>query len=209
MSYSFRLGRLFGIPIYLHISWFIIFALVTLSLSRIYFPSLYPNWSSGLYLIVGVATSLLFFASVVAHELTHSLVSRLNGIPVKSITLFIFGGVARITREAGKPMAELVMAAAGPASSLVIAGLFGLLWWLAGPHSEPISALAGWLGGINIALAVFNMIPGFPLDGGRVLRSLIWRLTGNYKRATRLASLAGRGVGYTLITVGILWAVFT
>jgi Zn-dependent protease len=209
MSYSFRLGRLFGIPIYIHISWFIIFALVTLSLSGLYFPSVYPNWSSGLYLMVGVATSLLFFASVVAHELTHSLVSRLNGVPVKSITLFIFGGMARITREASQPMAELVMAAAGPASSLVLAGLFGLLWWLIGSYSEPISALAGWLLRINILLAVFNMVPGFPLDGGRVLRSLLWRLTGNYTRATRLATLAGRGVGYILISAGILLVILT
>ena len=205
MSYSFRLGRLFGIPIYIHVSWFVIFALVTFALSQRVFPSIYPGWSSGLAMTVGLATSLLFFASVVAHEVAHSLVSRLYGNPVRSITLFIFGGLARITREASQPKAELVMAAAGPASSLVIGGLFGLVWWLAGPYSDPVGALSIWLAYINVVLAVFNMVPGFPLDGGRVLRSLIWRYTGNYKRATRMATLAGQGLGYTLMLLGVLW----
>ena len=198
-----------GIPIYLHISWFVIFALVTVSLSIYYFPEKYPHWNVSLYWLVGVITSVLFFASVVFHELAHSWFSLRQGIPVRSITLFIFGGVARISRESPKPLEELAMAAAGPVSSLVIAGIFALLWWLVGPQSESVSAIAWWLLRINIALALFNLIPGFPLDGGRVLRSILWRATGNYKRATRWASWVGQGVAYAFIIGGVGLAMIT
>jgi len=200
---SFRLGKVMGIPIYLHISWFIIFALVTVSLSYQFFPSVYPRWDVRLYWFVGVITSIMFFASVVFHELAHSWFSIRQGIPVRSITLFIFGGVARISRESPKPLEELVMAAAGPVSSLVVAGLFFIIRLLVGADNEPVYAVASWMLRINIALAVFNLIPGFPLDGGRVLRSILWRATGNYKRATRLASWVGQGVAYAFIVAGI------
>lgn len=197
------LGRLFGIPLRLHYTWFIIFALVTVSLSWQYFPMFYPDWPVFLYWIIGVATSLLFFASVVAHELAHSLVSNANGVPVRSITLFIFGGVAQISREATRPIAELLMAAAGPVSSLLIAALFGLVWLLTRSVNEPVAALGEWLLRINVSLALFNLIPGFPLDGGRILRSLVWRFTGNYKKATRIATLAGQVISYLFIFGGI------
>ncbi|MBF8264481.1 MAG: Zinc metalloprotease [Dehalococcoidia bacterium] len=200
---SFRLGKIMGIPIYLHISWFIIFALVIWSLSFFVFPHEFPNWNRSLYWIVGIVTSILFFASVVAHELAHSWFSLRQGIPVRSITLFIFGGVARISRESPKPLEELVMAAAGPVSSLVLAGAFSLIWWLVGSYSEPIRAMTGWLIYINISLAAFNLIPGFPLDGGRVLRSILWKASDNYKWATLWASRIGRWVAYIFIFAGI------
>jgi len=157
-----------------------------------------------LYWVTGIITSLLFFASVVAHELAHSLVGRANGIPIKSITLFIFGGVAQMTREATKASAELKMAAAGPACSLTIGGLCALLWFFTQGMIEPIAAMFQWLAYVNVLLAAFNLIPGFPLDGGRVFRSLLWRITGNHRRSTRIATQVGRGIGYLFILGGIL-----
>jgi len=204
MGNAFNLGKLFGIQFRLHYTWFIVFVLVVVSLSTQYFPMTYPGWSHLVYWTIGIITSLLFFASVVAHELAHSFVARVNGIPVKSITLFIFGGVAQITREATKASTEFIMAAAGPACSLVIGGLFALLWLFTQSVSEPVAVMALWLAYVNGVLAVFNLIPGFPLDGGRVFRSLLWRFTGNYSRSTLIATLVGRGVGYLFILGGIL-----
>jgi Zn-dependent protease len=196
MGNAFNLGRLFGIQIRLHYTWFILFTWVTVFL-------VYPDWSQLLSWVIAITTSLLFFASVLAHELAHSLVGRVYGVPIVSITLFIFGGVARMTREATKAGAEFKMAAAGPACSLVIGGLFGLVWFLARGILEPLAAMASWLAVVNLALAVFNLIPGFPLDGGRVFRSLLWRATGSYGRSTRIATRVGQGVGYLFILAGI------
>ena len=204
MSNTFNLGRLFGIQFRLHYTWFIIFVFITVSLAWLFFPGNYPGWSPLIYWVVGLITSLLFFASVVAHELAHSLVARVNGIPVKSITLFIFGGIAQITREAAKAGTELKMAAAGPACSLAIGGLFGLLWLVTRGANEPIAAMSLWLAQVNGILAVFNLVPGFPLDGGRVFRSILWHVTGNYIRSTRIATQVGRGVGYLFMAGGIL-----
>jgi len=204
MGGAFTLGRIFGIQFRLHYTWFVIFVLITVSLSWQYFPFSYPEWDTLTYWVTGIFTSILFFISVVAHELAHSLVGRANGIPVKSITLFLFGGVAHMTREATRHSAELKMAAAGPISSLVIGGLFFLLHLLLQNISEPLAAMAFWLAQINVVLAIFNLIPGFPLDGGRVFRSLLWRFSGNYWRATRIAVQVGRGVGYLFILGGIL-----
>ncbi len=204
MGSAFNLGKIFGIQFRLHYTWFIIFILVTISLSWHYFPIVYTDWTGLIYWVIGILTSLLFFASVVAHELAHSLVARINGIPVKSITLFIFGGIAHIAREAARPSAEFKMAAAGPACSLVLGGLFGLLWLFSRGVIEPIAAMAFWLARINVILAAFNLIPGFPLDGGRVFRSLLWHFTGDYKRSTLVAVRVGQGVGYLFILGGIL-----
>ena len=203
MGGAFNLGKIFGIQFRLHYSWFIIFVLITVSLSWQYFPFIYPGWNLWTYWLTGVFTSMLFFSSVVAHELAHSLVGRANGMPVRSITLFIFGGMARMSREVERHGAELKMAAAGPASSLVIGGLFFLLYFLMQDVSEPVASMAFWLAQINVALAVFNLIPGFPLDGGRIFRSLLWRVSGNYRRSTRIATRVGRGVGYLFILGGI------
>ncbi len=196
MGGSLNLGKIFGIQVRLHFSWFIIFLLVTVSLVS-------PNWSEWLSWVMGIITSLLFFASVLAHELAHSLVGRANNIPIKSITLFIFGGIAHMTREATKAGAELKMAAAGPACSLAIGILFGLIWWLARGAAPLIEEMAGWLAIINVALAAFNLIPGFPLDGGRVFRSLVWRFSGDYQRSTQIATRLGQGIAYAFIGGGI------
>lgn len=205
MGGAFSLGRIFGIQFRLHYSWFIIFLLITFSLSWQYFPSAYPKWDNLTYWVIGIITSLLFFTSVLAHELAHSLVGRANGIPVKSITLFIFGGVAHMTREVTRHGAELKMAVAGPLSSLILAGLFFLLHWLFGGMSEPVVAVAFWLAQVNALLAGFNLIPGFPLDGGRVFRSLLWHFSGDYQRSTRIATRVGRGIGYLFVLVGFLF----
>lgn len=195
MGSAFNLGKLFGIQFRLHFSWFIIFILVTFSL-------VYPDYTQWRYWVIGVITSLLLFVSVVAHELAHSLVGRANGIPIESITLFIFGGVAQMTKEATQPGAELKMAAAGPMCSLVIGGFFGLLS-LIPEIPQPIALMIFWLAVMNGILAAFNLIPGFPLDGGRVFRSLLWHFTGSYSRSTRIAARVGQGIGYLFILGGI------
>jgi len=209
MTGSIRLGRIFGIPITIHYTWFIVFALITLSLATHYFPSRYPFWSSALYWVMGVVTSLLFFLSVLAHELAHSLVSRLQGIPVQRITLFLFGGVASIVKEAATPLGEFLMALAGPVSSLIIATFFGALWLVTRfiIKIEPIVAISAYLGLINVSLALFNLIPGFPLDGGRLLRSFLWGITGDYRQATRIAIGMGRAVAMLFIIGGVAWAI--
>lgn len=207
MGSSLQLGRIFGIPVYINYTWFIIFALVTFSLGSHYFPQNYPGWPSGLYWAVGLVTSVLFFASVVAHELSHSLVARASGIPVRSITLFIFGGVAQITSEATRPRDELIMALAGPLSSIAIAVVCGAVWLMTNTIAEPLAALVSWLGAINVSLAAFNLIPGFPLDGGRALRAVLWMTGGDFRQSTRVASTVGVAIAYLFI-VGGLWIAF-
>ena len=196
MGKTISLGKLFGIQFRLHFSWFIIFALATISL-------VYPNYSQWLHWIIGIATSLLFFASVVAHELAHSLVGRAKGIPIDSITLFVFGGVSHMTKEVTNPGAEFKMAAAGPVSSLVIGGFFGLFLFIPGLPG-PVSRMLFALMVTNWTLAVFNLIPGFPLDGGRVFRSALWHFSGSYIRSSRIAARVGQVIGYLLILTGIL-----
>jgi len=201
-------GRLFGISIKLHYSWFVIFALMIWALSRDYFPMVYPNWSVAISVIAGIVTSLLFFMSLLAHELMHSLVAQRHGIPVKAITFFVFGGVSQITEEPRNARTEFRIAVAGPLTSIILGGMFWLLWYLLPPSLNIIAVVSFLLGWINILLAVFNLVPGFPLDGGRVLRSIIWWRTSNLRRATRLASSIGRGIGFIFIFGGV-WLVFT
>ena len=208
MGRSFQIGTILGIPFRVDYSWFVIFVLVTVLLSISYFPDRYPHWNEAQYWIVGIATSLLFFASVVAHELSHSIVSRAIGIPVKSITLFIFGGVAQISREASEARNELKMAIAGPFSSVVLVGIFVGIWWASQDFNEQLAALAWWLAVINGILAAFNMIPGFPMDGGRVFRSIVWLITGSYMRATQIATRAGVGISYLFMAGGVFMMFF-
>jgi Zn-dependent protease/CBS domain-containing protein len=200
MGGAINLGKLFGIQIKLHFSWFIIFTLLTFALVA-------PNWNSGLSWAIGVLTSVLFFASVLGHELAHSLVGRANGIPVSSITLFIFGGISQMTKEATRPNAELKMAAAGPICSAIIGGICLANWSFNLGIPPPVARMTLWLAIMNFALATFNLIPGFPLDGGRIFRSVLWRSTGDFTRATRIATRVGQGVGYTFIGGGIAIAV--
>ena len=205
MGRSIQLGKLFGIPFKLHYSWFFIFIFITVILSYAYYPEVADDsWSTAAYWGLGVLTSLLFFASVLIHELSHSAVAIREGMQVKSITLFFFGGVAQITREATKPTTELKMAIAGPLASITLAGLYYGIFWISNGFNVYLAELCRWLALINGVLAVFNMIPGFPLDGGRVFRSIIWLITGNYMRATRIATMAGRGVAYLFILGGIV-----
>ncbi len=206
---SIRLGKIFGIPVMVHYTWFIVFTLIALSLSTQYFPSRYPHWSNWTYWAMGIATGLLLFLSVLTHELAHSLLSSLQGIPVQRITLFLFGGVASISRESATPLGEFLMALAGPMTSLAIAGGFGFLWLLSNfaLKFQPLAALSAYLGIINLSLALFNLIPGFPLDGGRLLRSFLWGITGNYRKATEIAITAGRIIAFFFIIGGIAWAV--
>jgi len=204
---ALSLGRVFGIEIKLDYSWFIVFILVAWSLTGYYFPMTHPGWPTAVYWMMGVITALLFFASVVAHELAHSFVSQAQGVPVRDITLFIFGGAAQISEEPKSARDEFLMALAGPATSLAIAALFGLLWLVSRPISEPLHALAGWMAWINAALALFNLIPGFPLDGGRIFRALVWAITGNLQRATQIATGLGRAVAYGFIFWGV-WQIF-
>lgn len=200
---SIRVGRVLGVELRLDYSWFVVFALVAWMLAGRHFPMMHPGWGSATYWAVGVATSALFFASVVAHELAHSTVSRSFGVPVREITLFIFGGAARLSREPQRPRDEFLIAAAGPIASSAIGAGFWALGWLVDPGG-PVSAAAAWLAWINIVLAAFNLIPGFPLDGGRVFRAVVWGVTGSFQRATRLAALLGRGVAFMFIFWGVL-----
>jgi Zn-dependent protease/CBS domain-containing protein len=203
---SLRIARIFGIPIYLHPSWFLVFALVTLSLAS-GFAENNQDWSSPRQWAVGVIGSLLFFGSVLFHELSHSVVALHYRIPVRSITLFIFGGVAQIPRDPERALHEFLIAAAGPFSSALLAGGFFLLQSHS-PNGSVAHEVGDWLSLVNLSLAIFNLVPGFPLDGGRILRAILWGATGSYRKATRIASRSGEVIGLLLITAGVAGAVF-
>lgn len=203
MTANIKLVRVWGIPIGLHASWFLVFALVTWSLATGYFPAEYPNLSLPSHWLLGALTSVLFFGSVVVHELAHSVVALRYGIPVRSISLFIFGGVAQIGDEPKTAGAEFRIAIAGPLSSLLLAALFGGLF-LVDQNVPYLAAPSLWLMRINLSLAVFNLIPGFPLDGGRVLRAVVWSITKSYHRGTQVASFAGQIVAFGFIGFGLL-----
>jgi len=205
MKASVRLGRIWGIPIGLNNSWFLIFALATWSLALGFFPAAIPGLANGVYWLLGALTSVLFFSSVLAHELGHAFFALRNSVPVRAITLFFFGGVAEITREPRSAGAEFRIAIAGPLVSIALAGLFGLVA-LAAQSLPAIAAPAQWLARVNLILALFNMLPGFPLDGGRVLRAVIWRLNDDELRATTLASRVGQVVAWGMVGFGVLSA---
>jgi len=204
MKGNISLGRVFGIPLRLHYTWFIIFALVTASL--VLYPLVEPPYPPiEQRIIMGILTSLLFFASIITHELAHSILAIRNNIPVKEITLFVFGGVSQITKEATRPRAELLIAIVGPLTSLALAGIFyGLHLLLVGLAAK----LMQWLALINVALAVFNLIPGFPLDGGRIFRALMWQRTHDYHKATSIATKVGQGVAYAFMAGGLALMIF-
>ncbi len=200
---TFYIGRFFGIPVRIHVSWLIIFVLLTWSLSGIYFPGAYKGWSSELYWVVGVVTSLLFFSSVLAHELAHSVLARRRGLRVHDIVLFIFGGVSQIAEESKSAGTEFLVAVVGPLTSVVLGVLFSVLGIAMAQVSPPVAAVGIYLGYINLLLAVFNMLPGYPLDGGRVLRAILWRVTGDVYLSTRWAARVGQGLAYLFILLGI------
>lgn len=204
MKLSWRIGRIFGIDIYIDASWLVIFGLFTWIMSSYYFPSGYPRWPVWQYWVVGACTSLLLFASVLGHELAHSLVAIRQGEKVRRITLFILGGVAQITEEPKEAAKEFFMALVGPLTSFAIAAVCYGLFFILRPVSEPLAAMARYLSFINVFLGAFNLLPGFPMDGGRVLRSIIWKFTGNLQKSTRIASAFGQGFAFVFIALGFL-----
>jgi len=195
-----KITTIAGIPIYIHPTWLVIFSLLTWNLVDLY-ASQHPRWSAGQHWIVGIATSLLFFGSVIFHEMAHSIVAQRYKIRVLSITLFIFGGVARIERDPSKAIQEFNIAVAGPVASLFLGGVF---WGLTKvfSHNEMLGALSTWLSYINLSLALFNLLPGFPLDGGRIFRAIVWGFTKNFSKATRVAGTSGKIVAYAMILYG-------
>ena len=203
-SRGLRLFSIFGFEVKLDWSWLILAVLITWSLAAGYFPASYPHFSTLTYVIMGVAGAIGLFVSVVFHELSHSLVARMYGIPMRGITLFIFGGVAQMTEEAQNPKSEFLMAIAGPIASLVI----GVFFWLLTVVDilqiwpEPVAAVFTYLAFINVLLAAFNMIPAFPLDGGRVLRAALWKWKNDLEWSTRITTRIGSGFGMLMILAG-------
>ena len=209
-----RLGRIFGVRVDADWSLLVAVWLVTIGLASGTFPAWHPEWGVGLRWAVALAAALLFFGSVLLHELSHALVGRAQGLETRTITLFMFGGVANIEREPTTPRAELLTAIVGPLTSIALGVLFTLIGsWLAGgpPHDPeavmrglgPAATLLFWLGPINVVIGLFNLVPGFPLDGGRVLRALLWRATGDLEAATRWAARAGQAFGLLLMFAGV------
>jgi Zn-dependent protease len=219
MRSSLRIGRIFGIELRVDSSWLFILVLVVWSLSSL-FARWHPDWEPLTVLAVALLAALAFFGSVLLHELAHSVVARLYGVPVRDITLHMFGGVSNIEREPGTPLAELLVAVVGPLTSvglgIAMTVISSILVGLAGldadgaaevvAHMGPVATVLFWLGPINIAVGVFNLIPGFPLDGGRILRALVWWVTGNEHRATRIATTMGQLVGLAFLASGAFMA---
>jgi Zn-dependent protease/CBS domain-containing protein len=205
--YSIPLGKILGIQIGLDYSWFLIFALLTWMLAGSYYPEEFKHWPPLLYWVIGAVTAIMFFGCVLLHELGHSVVALRYKIPVRSITLFLFGGIAQIGAEPPSAVAEFFIAVAGPLVSLALA----ILFYAAQPlvaGMEPLLGVAKYLAYINAALVLFNLIPGYPLDGGRVLRAIVWAITGNMGRSTIIAANAGRFFAFLLIFVGV-WQILT
>lgn len=206
MSAGIRVARFFGFDVRLDFSWFIIFFLVLWTFARAVFPYRTPGYSSGVYIAMAVAGALMFFGSVLLHELAHSAVARARGIPVEGITLFIFGGIARIRSDAENPKDEFLITVVGPLSSALIGLIllgFGRLGEAVG-LPEPVTGVAGYLALLNFWLAAFNLIPAFPLDGGRLFRSLVWHVSKDVRKATRWASYTGRTFGLLLVGLGVI-----
>jgi Zn-dependent protease/CBS domain-containing protein len=216
MKNGFRAGKILGIDIHIDWSWLLIFALISWSLASS-FGQVHPEWTGPMQWGLAISAALLFFASVLAHELAHALVARTMGVPVRNITLFLFGGVADIQREPKSPFAELAITIVGPLTSFILGGFFLAIGIgsfafnnipLVTPaaflsQAGPIGTIFIWLGSINILVALFNLIPGFPLDGGRIVRSALWALTNDLNKATRWAAGLGQIVAWVLILSGI------
>ncbi|MCL4416391.1 MAG: site-2 protease family protein [Actinobacteria bacterium] len=204
---SIKLFKIFGIEIRLDYSWFIIFALLIYYFGFGYFPSVLPGLNKGFIAIITVLTVILFFFSILFHEVSHSVVAKRKGIPVSRISLFIFGGMSEIEKEPDKPMTELLMSIAGPVASFILSAVFGIIWYYTRKIS-PVNLPAGYLALINLILGIFNLLPGYPLDGGRILRSILWKAYNDLKKATFIASTAGRVIGFIMIAAGI-YLIFT
>lgn len=207
MEAQIKLGRIFGIKIGLHYSWLIIALLIAFSLAG-HFGAAHPNWDRGVIWGMAIITAVLFFAAILAHELSHALVAIKRGLPVRSITLFALGGVAQLEKEAEDAKTEFLVSIVGPLASAAIGFVCLMLAWVLGwtmmtEPTTPLMAMLVWLGYINFGLAIFNLLPGFPMDGGRVFRAIVWWRTGSAQRATRVASLTGQFVAFAFIVFGI------
>jgi len=205
LDQTVQLGRVLGIRVGLHYTWFLIFALISFSLAS-HFQVAYPDWSATAAWATAIVTALLFFASILAHEFGHSVVALAYGVPVHSITLFVFGGLAQTGRDAPSARAEFSIAIAGPAVSLLLAGVFSVLGKISGGADGYAATAFDWLATINLAVAIFNLLPGFPLDGGRVFRAIVWGATGSTQKGMRWAVASGRTVAYGMILFGLYLA---
>lgn len=205
--HNIPLGRIFGISIGLDYSWFVIFALLTWTLADSYYPAEFKGWSPLLYWFTGAVTAIMLFVSVLLHELGHSVVALRYKIEVRSITLFLFGGIAQIGAEPPSAIAEFFIASAGPFVSLILAVVFYAMQPLVA-GIEPLLGPAKYLAYINFALVLFNLIPGYPLDGGRVFRAIVWAITGSMRRATLVAANSGRFFAFLFILLGV-WQMFS
>lgn len=204
---AFRIGRIAGIDIRIHWSWFAIFFLLTWWLAEGFFRDVYADWTGREAWATAIVTTLLFFGSVLLHELSHSLMAKRLGLPVQHITLFIFGGVSALGSEPESARQEFQVAIVGPLTSFVLGLAFGaavLVAWQLDAMDRPPAAIASYLTFINVAVGIFNMLPGFPLDGGRVLRAALWANSGNLLRSTRWAASAGTFIAFALIAVGVV-----
>jgi Zn-dependent protease/CBS domain-containing protein len=201
-----RLFRAFGVSIHLDYSWFIFFVLVVWTFGHFYFPTFYPSFERVTQWELGIAGAILLFVSVVFHEMSHAVTSNFLGFPIRKITLFIFGGVAHMKSEPDNPKTEFIVAAAGPIATLILYLFFSAMAAVAqSAGAEPLYALMYVTARLNGMLALFNLVPGFPLDGGRLLRSLFWWKTGNLKRATNFAARLGEGFAYFIMAAGAVY----
>jgi Zn-dependent protease len=200
-----RLMKLFGIEIRLDYSWFIIFFLIGWTFTVALFPNLFPELGPTTNIILGILATLLFFASIVIHELSHSLYARSQGLKIRRITLFIFGGAAEIMSEAKTPRQEFIMAGVGPLTSFILGVVFAIVWMVGlGISYLPFVAVGSVLATVNVVLAIFNLLPGFPLDGGRMFKAVVWKTTGSLEKSVRYAANGGRILSYALMFVGML-----
>ncbi len=206
MKGSLRIARIAGIEISVHYTWILIFVLITWSLAAGYFPQEFPDWDIAVYWITSLVAALLLFFSVLFHEFAHSLMAKSRGLSVKSITLFLLGGISNLESEPKKPGIEFAIAIIGPLSSLALAAIFWGVDIMGWAPEGPVKATVDYLVLVNILLAAFNILPGFPLDGGRVLRSLIWGATNDLKKATNIASTVGQVFGWIMIAAGVFIA---
>lgn len=202
---SFQVARIGGIGIEVHPSWFLILAILVWSLSASFLPEVYEGWETATYWVVGTIAALLLFVAVLVHEMAHAVVAIRRGLPVPKITLFIFGGVSHLSQQPRSAGEEFAIAVAGPLTSLGIAAFAGLVWLVAYERQQQVEAIAFYLAMVNALLAIFNTLPGFPLDGGRVLRSIVWRKTKSFRQATRVAGNVGEFFGWGLIVAGVFF----
>lgn len=204
MKGTFRLGKIAGLEIGVHYTWLLAFALITWTLADGFYPQAFPGWSAVTYWVIGAIAAILLFISVLVHEMAHSLVAQSRGLPVGGITLFIFGGVSSLNAEPRSAGEEFVVAVVGPATSIALAVLFGLAYLPFSAKDSPVTAILAYLALVNGMLGLFNLLPGFPLDGGRVLRAAVWGITHSLSKATRIAAGAGQILAFLFIAWGVL-----